>query len=212
MVETKICGLSDAEGMDAALTGGARYVGFVFFPKSPRHLSVEKAASLATPARGRADTVAVTVDADDDLLGAIARTLQPDWIQLHGAETPARAAAVRRYAGKGVIRALGVARAADLAAIDGYAEAADAFLFDAKAPPEAALPGGNGAAFDWRILAGRSFARPWFLSGGLDADNVAEAIATSAARMVDVSSGVERAPGVKDPLRIEAFLAAAKNA
>lgn len=212
MAETKICGLSDTEGMDAALTGGARYVGFVFFPKSPRHLSVEKAASLATPARGRADTVAVTVDADDDLLGAIARTLQPDWIQLHGAETPARAAAVRRYAGKGVIRALGVARAADLAAIDGYAEAADAFLFDAKAPPEAALPGGNGAAFDWRILAGRSFARPWFLSGGLDADNVAEAIATSAARMVDVSSGVERAPGVKDPLRIEAFLAAAMNA
>ncbi|MBL8558362.1 MAG: phosphoribosylanthranilate isomerase [Hyphomonadaceae bacterium] len=212
MAETKICGLSDAEGMDAALTGGARYVGFVFFPKSPRHLSVEKAASLATPARGRADTVAVTVDADDDLLGAIARTLQPDWIQLHGAETPARAAAVRRYAGKGVIRAFGVARAADLTAIDAYTEAADAFLFDAKAPPEAALPGGNGAAFDWRILAGRSFARPWFLSGGLDADNVAEAIATSAARMVDVSSGVERAPGVKDPLRIEAFLAAAKNA
>lgn len=212
MAETKICGLSDTEGMDAALTGGARYVGFVFFPKSPRHLSVEKAASLAIPARGRADTVAVTVDADDDLLGAIARTLQPDWIQLHGAETPARAAAVRRYAGKGVIRAFGVARAADLTAIDAYTEAADAFLFDAKAPPEAALPGGNGAAFDWRILAGRSFARPWFLSGGLDADNVAEAIATSAARMVDVSSGVERAPGVKDPLRIEAFLAAAKNA
>ena len=104
------------------------------------------------------------------------------------------------------------ARAADLAAIDAYAEAADAFLFDAKAPAEAALPGGNGAAFDWRILAGRSFARPWFLSGGLDADNVAEAVATSAARMVDVSSGVEQAPGVKDPLRIAAFLAAAKNA
>jgi phosphoribosylanthranilate isomerase len=212
MAETKICGLSDPEGVDAALAGGARYVGFVFFPKSPRNVNAEKAASLAVRARGRADIVAVTVDADDELLALIARTLRPDWIQLHGAETPARVAAAHRHAGKGVIRAMGVARAADLAAIDAYAEAADAFLFDAKAPADAALPGGNGAAFDWRILAGRKFARPWFLSGGLDAGNVAEAIATSAARMVDVSSGVEQAPGVKDPHRIAAFLAAAKNA
>lgn len=212
MAEAKICGLSDPEGVDAALAGGARYVGFVFFPKSPRNVNAEKAASLAVRARGRADIVAVTVDADDELLALIARTLRPDWVQLHGAETPARVAMARQHASKGVIRAMGVARAADLAAIDAYAEAADAFLFDAKAPADAALPGGNGAAFDWRILAGRKFARPWFLSGGLDAGNVAEAIATSAARMVDVSSGVEQAPGVKDPLRIAAFLAAAKNA
>lgn len=212
MAEAKICGLSDPEGVDAALAGGARYVGFVFFPKSPRNVNAEKAASLAVRARGRADIVAVTVDADDELLALIARTLRPDWVQLHGAETPARVAMARQHASKGVIRAMGVARAADLAAIDAYAEAADAFLFDAKAPADAALPGGNGAAFDWRILAGRKFARPWFLSGGLDAGNVAEAIATSGARMVDVSSGVEQAPGVKDPLRIAAFLAAAKNA
>jgi len=212
MAEAKICGLSDVEGVDAALTSGARYVGFVFFPKSPRNVNVEKAANLAIRARGRADIIAVTVDADDELLALIARTLQPDWIQLHGAEAPARVVAARRLANKGAIRAMGVARAADLAAIDAYADVADAFLFDAKAPGDAALPGGNGAAFDWRILAGRKFARPWFLSGGLDASNVAEAIATSAARMVDVSSGVEQAPGVKDPLRIAAFLAAAKNA
>jgi len=212
MAEVKICGLSDPEGVDAALVGGARYVGFVFFPKSPRHVSAEKAAHLAVAARGRADIVAVTVDADDEHLALIARTLRPDWIQLHGAETPARTAAARRFATKGVIRAMGIARSADLAAMDGFAEAADAFLFDAKAPPDAALPGGNGAAFDWRILANRRFARPWLLSGGLDAANVAEAIGASAARAVDVSSGVERAPGVKDPLRIAAFLAAAKNA
>lgn len=212
MADVKICGLSDPDGMDAALVGGARYVGFVFFPKSPRNILAEKALSLAARARGRADIVAVTVDADDEQLALIARTLRPDWIQLHGAETPARTAAARRFASKGVIRAMGVARSEDLAAIDAYADAADAFLFDAKAPAGAALPGGNGAAFDWRILANRRFARPWFLSGGLDAANVAEAIGASAAHAVDVSSGVESAPGVKDPLRIAAFLAAAKTA
>lgn len=212
MADVKICGLSDPDGMDAALVGGARYVGFVFFPKSPRNILAEKAVSLAARARGRADIVAVTVDADDEQLALIARTVRPDWIQLHGAETPARTAAARRFASKGVIRAMGVARSEDLAAIDAYADAADAFLFDAKAPAGAALPGGNGAAFDWRILANRRFARPWMLSGGLDATNVAEAITASAAPAVDVSSGVESAPGVKDPLRIAAFLAAAKTA
>lgn len=210
MIETKICGLSDAAGVDAALVGGARYVGFVFFPKSPRNVTLEKAAALATPARGRADTVAVTVDATDEALTAISAALQPDWIQLHGAETPARVAAARRYARKGVIRAFGIARAADFASVDAYASVADAFLFDAKALPEAALPGGNGAAFDWRILRGRTVPRPWLLSGGLTAANLAEAVAESGAGAVDVSSGVERAPGVKDPLRIAEFLAAAK--
>ena len=212
MAEVKICGLTDPAGLNAALSGGARYVGFVFYPKSPRNLSVDKAASLAGAARGRADIVAVTVDADDDLFARIASALSPDWVQLHGSETPARVASARRFASKGVIRAVGIARAGDLAAVDGYAEAADAFLFDAKAPADAALPGGNGAAFDWRILAGRQFARPWFLSGGLDAGNVAEAVSVSGAPRVDVSSGVEEAPGVKDPCRIAAFLAAVKSA
>ncbi len=210
MIETKICGLSDVPGVDAALAGGARYVGFVFFPKSPRNIAPDKAAALAAPARGRADIVAVTVDATDEALATISAALRPDWIQLHGAEAPARVAAARRYARKGVIRAFGIARAADFASVDAYASVADAFLFDAKAPPEAALPGGNGAAFDWRILSGRTIARPWFLSGGLSAENLAEAVAESGAGAVDVSSGVERAPGVKDPLRIAEFLAAAK--
>lgn len=211
MAEAKICGLSDPEGVDAALAGGARYVGFVFFPKSPRNVTLLKAGALAARARGRADIVAVTVDADDALLSAISERVRPDWIQLHGSESRFRPRSVRRFATKGVIKAVGVSRATDLAGLEAYAEV-DAFLFDAKAPADAAQPGGNGAAFDWRILAGRKFARPWFLSGGLDASNVAEAVATSAARMVDVSSGVEQAPGVKDPLRIAAFLAAAKNA
>ncbi|TPW02414.1 MAG: phosphoribosylanthranilate isomerase, partial [Alphaproteobacteria bacterium] len=179
MIETKICGLSDVAGVDAALVGGARYVGFVFFPKSPRHITPEKAAALAAPTRGRVDTVAVTVDATDEALTAISAAFQPDWIQLHGVETPARVAAARRYARKGVIRAFGIARAADFAGVDAYATAADAFLFDAKALPEAALPGGNGAAFDWRILRGRTVPRPWLLSGGLTAANLAEAVAES---------------------------------
>lgn len=210
MIEAKICGLSDAAGVDAALAGGARYIGFVFFPRSPRHVTAEKAAALAARARGRADIVAVTVDADDDMLAIIASVLAPDWIQMHGAEPPARVAGAQRHADKGIIKALGIARAGDIAAMDAYADVADAFLFDAKAPPEANLPGGNGAAFDWRLLRGRSIARPWFLSGGLTTANLAEAVAESGAGAVDVSSGVERAPGVKDAARIAEFLAAAK--
>jgi phosphoribosylanthranilate isomerase len=210
MIETKICGLSDRAGIEAALTGGARYLGFVFFPKSPRHVTPEKAGALAQAARGRADTVAVTVDADDALMGAIASGLQPDWIQLHGAEAPARVAAVRRFARKGVIRAVGLSRAADLNGLDAYGPVTDLFLFDAKAPAASVLPGGNGAAFDWRILRGRAVSKPWMLSGGLHASNLAEAVTESGATAVDVSSGVESAPGVKDPSRIAEFLAAAK--
>lgn len=209
MVDTKICGISDRAAVEAALAGDARYLGFIFFPKSPRNVAPSQAGALAAHARGRVDVVAVTVDADDELLGAISGALRPDWIQLHGSETPARVAAARRFAAKGVIKAVGVARVGDLAGLDAYV-AADAFLFDAKAPADAGLPGGNGVAFDWRILNGRTFPRPWLLSGGLDASNLAEAVRESGAAAVDVSSGVERAPGVKDPLRIAEFLAAAK--
>lgn len=211
MVDTKICGLSEPEGVAAALRGEARYVGFVFFPKSPRHVTPERAAAVAAPARGRADIVAVTVDADDTLLSAVAQALQPDWIQLHGAETPARTAAARRFARKGVIKALPIAAAEDFAAAGAYRHVADLLMFDAKAPPGANLPGGNGAAFDWRLLRDRRFDRPWLLSGGLTPENLAEALRESGAGAVDVSSGVESAPGVKDPLRIAAFLDAARR-
>jgi phosphoribosylanthranilate isomerase len=210
MTEVKICGLSDPEGVAAALAGEARFVGFVFFPRSPRHVSLEKAAALAVSARGRADIVAVTVDADETLLGAIAATLAPDWIQFHGGETPARVAAARRFARKGAIKALPIARAEDFAPVAAFGEAADMLMFDAKAPQGAALPGGNGAAFDWRLLRGRSVPRPWLLSGGLTPENLREALFESGAGAVDVSSGVESAPGVKDPERIARFLAASR--
>ncbi len=212
MTDVKICGLTEAGGVAGALEAGARYLGFVFFPMSPRHVTPERAEALARPARDRAEIVAVTVDADDVALEAVARALAPDYIQLHGAETPARAQAARRFARKGVIKALSVARSADLEAAAAYATIADLFLFDAKAPAGANRPGGNGAAFDWAILAGRTFARPWLLSGGLHAGNVAAAIAASGARAVDVSSGVERAPGVKDRSRVAEFLSAAQRA
>ncbi|MGE0045702.1 MAG: phosphoribosylanthranilate isomerase [Hyphomonadaceae bacterium] len=210
MPAAKICGLSDRSGLDAALAGGARYVGFVVFPKSPRHIDPAGAASLAAHARGRAETVAVLVNPSDADLAALT-PLAPDWIQLHGHESPARVAEARRHARKGVIRALQVSAAADLDAARAYEPAADMLLFDAKAPAGADRPGGHGAAFDWRILAGRRFSRPWFLSGGLTPENVAEAARISHAPLVDVSSGVEAAPGLKDPARIAAFLAAAHS-
>lgn len=209
MALVKICGLRTAETVNAALRGEARYLGFNFFPKSPRFVTPEAAAALAGPARGRAETVAVVVDADDALLSQIAARLAPDWIQLHGGERPDRVSAVRRFAGKGVIKALPIARPEDFAAVAPAAATADMLLFDAKAPAGAVLPGGNGAAFDWALLAGRSIPKPWLLSGGLTPDNVAEAIRASGASQVDVASGVESAPGVKDPDRIMAFLAAA---
>ena len=211
MAEVKICGLNDPAGVAAALDGKARWLGFNFFARSPRYVSPERAAALAGPVAGRADTVAVTVDADDATLAAIAAALKPDWIQLHGREDPARAASVRRYARKGIIKVIGVADAGDLAAADLFAPVVDMVMFDAKAPAGAALPGGNGAAFDWRMLRGRKVARPWLLSGGLTTENVAEAVRESGAIAVDVASGVESAPGVKDALRIARFLAAART-
>ncbi len=209
MAEAKICGIRDVAALDAALTHGARFIGLVFFAKSPRHVSFDAAATLAARARGRADIVAVTVDAEDDLLAQIARAVRPDWVQAHGGESPARTAALTAFASKGVIKALGLARAADLGSAGAFEAAADMLLFDAK-PPPGGLPGGNAAAFDWGILKGRAFSRPWLLSGGLTPQNVREAIDASGAGLVDVSSGVESAPGLKHPGRIAEFLAAAR--
>lgn len=209
MADAKICGLTDARGLDAALAGGARMIGLVFFPKSPRNLALAAAATLADKARGRAEIVAVTVDADDELLGAIADAVKPDWIQAHGSESPIRVGQMKYFAPR-VIKVLALARSEDLTHALPYERAADMLMFDAKAPPGADRPGGNALAFDWSILAGRQFARPWLLSGGLNPENVGEAIAASGAAFVDVSSGVESAPGLKDPSRIAAFLAAAR--
>ena len=206
MTGAKICGLTKPETLDAALTGGAAFVGAVVFTKSPRHIEPLHAATLFARARGKAQVVAVTVDADDALLTEIALILKPDLIQLHGSETPERAARVRTLTGAGIIRALSVRTAADIDAAAAWAPVADHLMFDAKPPEGSALPGGVGASFDWTLLADRSFARPWFLAGGLNPDNVAGAVRISGAPLVDVSSGVESAPGVKDPARIAAFL------
>lgn len=211
MTRAKICGLTTPETLDAALNGGAAFVGAVIFPKSPRHIAPLHAATLFERARGRAKVVAVTVDADDALLTEIALILKPDLIQLHGSETPERATQARTLTGAGIIRALPVRTAADIDAAGVWAPVVDHLMFDAKPPEGSALPGGVGATFDWTLLTGRSFDRPWFLAGGLDPDNVADAARTSGAPLVDVSSGVESAPGVKDPARIAAFLDAVRG-
>ncbi|MES2833168.1 MAG: phosphoribosylanthranilate isomerase [Pseudomonadota bacterium] len=207
----KICGLTTPETLEAALGGGAAFVGAVVFPRSPRHIAPDAAGRLFERARGRAKIVAVTVDADDGLLGQIARDLRPDFIQLHGAETRERAEAVRVLTGAGVIKALPVRTADDIEAAAGWESVADHLMFDAKPPEGSALPGGVGASFDWALLAGRTFARPWFLAGGLTCDNVREAIAVTGAPLLDVSSGVESAAGVKDAALIAAFIQAAKQ-
>lgn len=209
MTDAKICGITSVEALDAAIEGGARFAGFVCYPKSPRHLSADKLAALAARARGRIETVLVTVNADDAQLIATAGVVRPDWIQLHGAETPRRAAEVRCFAKRGIIKAVGVARRDDLMTVSPYEPVADMLLFDAQAPA-AGLPGGNALAFDWGLLAGSRFGRPWLLAGGLTPANVQEAIRLSGASLVDVSSGVETAPGLKDPLLIAQFLAAAE--
>ncbi len=209
-VLVKICGLNAPAAIDAA--AGADFGGFIFYPRSPRHVDPAAAGALAARLPARVRRVAVTVDADDAALDAIVAGLAPDLVQLHGKETPARARDIRARLAIATIKALSISTAEDLAAVDAYAESVDWLLFDAKPPrrPDA-LPGGNAVSFDWTILAGRRFARPWLLSGGLDPDNVAEAIRISGATAVDVSSGVESAPGRKDPARIAAFLAAARG-
>jgi phosphoribosylanthranilate isomerase len=212
MTSVKICGLSTPETVRAALDGGAAYVGFMVFDPSPRNVRLEIAAQLAAPARGRAKVVAVVVDPTDALVERVVDALRPDLIQLHGRETPARAVEIARRAGVGVIKALPVAEAADVDAARAYDGVVEHLMFDAKPPKDAALPGGLGAAFDWSLMAGRRFERPWFLAGGLDPWNVAAAQAASGAPMVDVSSGVERGAGLKDAGLIAAFLEAARRA
>jgi phosphoribosylanthranilate isomerase len=211
-VQAKICGLITAEAVQAALAGGAAFLGFMFFERSPRNIAPDAAARLAEPVRGKTKIVAVTVDPTDAEVDRIARALRPDFVQLHGAETPARARAVAERMGAGLIKVLPVAEAADLATAADYEAIADHLMFDTKASPGADRPGGSGRAFDWTLLAGRKFRRPWLLAGGLDPWNLAQAVQQSGAPIVDVSSGVERGPGLKDPALIAAFLDAAKRA
>lgn len=207
----KICGLSTPETLDAALAAGADMVGFVRFPKSPRHIDLDRGHALSAQAKGKALRAMLVVDADDAALKAAVEALDPDILQLHGSETPERMAAIRSRFGRPVMKAIGVAEKADLARIAAY-DGADSILLDAKPMPGAALPGGNGLAFDWRLLVGLDPALRFMLSGGLTSENVATAIGLTGARAVDVSSGVERRPGEKDPARIEAFVKAARAA
>ena len=206
----KICGLSTRETLDVALDAGADMVGFVFFPPSPRHLSLEKARDLGQQVKGRALKVALTVDADDTTLADLVAALQPDILQVHGKETVARLRDVRQKFGLQVMKVIAVETAADLASLPGYAAVADRILFDARAPKGATRPGGLGAVFDWHVLENLDLKLPFMVSGGLNAENVAEAICVTRAGGVDVSSGVERAPGVKDPEMIRSFIRAAR--
>ncbi len=208
MTRVKICGLTTSDTLDAALDHRAAFVGAVMFARSPRNIAPEDARPLFERARGRAAIVAVTVDADDDLLSRIGAHLRPDFVQLHGRETVARAADVRRLTGAGIIKVLPVSAPADLDAAAGWEAYAEHLMFDAKPPEGSALPGGVGASFDWAMLQGRSFQKPWFLAGGLAPENAAHAAAISGAPLLDVSSGVESSPGVKDAARIAAFLKA----
>lgn len=207
----KICGLRDQAGVDAAVAAGARSVGLVFFPKSPRHLQISEAAKLAVMVPAGICKVALTVNADNALLDALTEAMPLDMLQLHGQENPERVAEVQARYRLPVMKAVGVADAGDLVALDDYMRVADQILVDAKPPKNADLPGGNGLAFDWRLIAGRRWSVPWMLAGGLTADNVAEAVRLTGARQVDVSSGVERAPGVKDLALIAGFVAAAQG-
>ena len=206
----KICGLSTPETLDAALQAGADMVGFVFFPPSPRHIGLEAARDLGQRARGRAVKVALTVDADDAALANIVETLRPDILQLHGRETVARLRDIKQGFGLPVMKAIAVETPADLVPLPGYAAVADRILFDARAPRGATRPGGLGAAFDWHLLENLELAIPFMVSGGLTRENVAAAVGLTRAGGVDVSSGVERAPGVKDPGMIEAFIRTAR--
>jgi len=212
-VAVKICGLSTAETLATALDAGADYVGFVFFPKSPRNVTVEQAAALASQARGRAKVVALTVDATDALLQEIAAAVKPDLIQAHGAETPERIAAIKALTGIPVMKALKVGGPEDVEAGRAYAAVAALLLFDAKAPAalKDALPGGNGVRFDWSLLADGQGGHRFMLSGGLNPGNVAEAIRQTGARLVDVSSGVESSPGIKDQDLIRKFIEAVRR-
>ena len=206
----KICGLRSAADLRVAAEAGAGYVGLVFFNKSPRHVSLSEAAAITANAPPGLCKVALVVDADDATLDALTAAVPIDMLQLHGSETPARVAEVKSRYGLPVMKAVGVASEADLPKLAEYGAVADQLLVDAKAPKGSDIPGGNGVAFDWRLIAGRRWPVPWMLAGGLSAQNVAEAVRLTGARQVDVSSGVEVTPGVKDPALIRAFVTAAR--
>ena len=210
--DIKICGLKTQEAIERAITRGATHVGFIFFPKSPRHIDPEVAAELVEPVRGRARIVAVTVDVSDEDLDDIVHLLKPDILQMHGSETPERVLQVKALYGLPVMKAFSVRDASDLDRIDPYLGVADRFLFDAKAPAGSELPGGNGVSFDWKIMASLDESVDYMLSGGLNKDNVGLALASTRARGLDVSSGVESAPGVKDTAMIDAFFDAIAEA
>lgn len=209
-IQVKICGLTTPDAIDAAVAGGALYGGLVFHPGSPRFVVLEKARALGERMRGRLKSVALVCDMDDAGIAALVKAMAPDFLQLHGGESVARTAEIRARFSLPVIKALGVSEAADLTVAADYEKVADMLMFDARPPKGAQRPGGHGAAFDWKILSGRSFRKPWFLAGGLDSDNVARAIELSGAELVDVSSGVESAPGIKDGQRIAQFIAATR--
>lgn len=207
----KICGITDSPALRAAVDAHARYIGFVFFEKSPRHLTFEKAGELAAEVPVGVCKVALVVNATDSFLDALTAQVPIDMLQLHGAESPARVSEIKARYGLPVMKAVGVADADDLAILDTYCRVADQILVDAKPPKGADLPGGNGLAFDWRLIAGRRWSVPWMLAGGLTPDTVGEAITLTGAAQVDVSSGVESAAGVKDAALIAAFCSAAIN-
>jgi len=211
-VMVKICGINSRDAADAALRAGTDFAGLVFFERSPRHLSLDQAAVLARLLRGRARVVALLVDPPDAAVDEVMAAISPDLIQLHGNESPARTAAIAARAARPVIKALAVADGEDIVRAHAYEDAADYLLFDAKTDASATRPGGWGSAFDWQLVSGRTFKRPFGLAGGLTPENVARAIQVSGAKFVDASSGVEDAPGRKSPEKIVAFVAAARNA
>ena len=213
MTTAKICGLSTPEAVRAAVDGGASHIGFMFFPKSPRDIAPGAAARLAPPARAKnVKIVAVAVDPTNAEVDAIVAGLAPDLIQLHGKESPSRVREIGQRSGAGIIKVLSVSEASDIDPASAYETVVDHLMFDTKPPKDADRPGGLGAAFDWTLLAGRRFARPWLLAGGLNPGNVGEAVTASGAPILDVSSGVERGPGLKDPALITAFLDAVRRA
>ncbi|WP_029086819.1 phosphoribosylanthranilate isomerase [Brevundimonas aveniformis] len=212
MTRAKICGVKTPAALQAAAVGGAAYVGLVSFERSARHLSVDAMVELLAEAGRQVPVVVLTVDADDTQLAEIAARVRPDLIQLHGAETPERAVQVRDLTGAGLIKALPVSSIADVEAADDWDGVVDHLMFDARPPVDADRPGGRGVAFDWSLLSGLRLSRPWFLAGGLTPGNVAQAIRQTQAPLVDVSSGVERAPGVKDTDLIRAFLDQVRDA
>lgn len=211
-MKVKICGVRTPTILDVAAEAGADYIGLIFFPKSPRHIEPEAARAMVERARGKVKTVAVLVDPDDAAIDRVAKEVAPDFLQLHGSETPERAAAIKARSGLPIIKAISVEERSDTAQASAYRGIAELILFDAKADPAALLPGGNGIVFDWTALSGPGIDRPFALSGGLTAANVGDAIAVTRAGVVDVSSGVERAPGDKDAGLVRDFINAAKSA